>query len=70
MSLDAQGKISAVTLALYLPILFLALRITYRYGLGERGWLLLVIFSLSESRRRDPILYTYNFQSGSSAVHY
>ncbi|KAG9314699.1 hypothetical protein JVU11DRAFT_5506 [Chiua virens] len=46
MALDAQGIISAVTIAIYVPILLLALRIVFRYGIRERGWLLLVIFSL------------------------
>jgi len=52
MSLDTQGIISAVTLAIYVPILVLTLRICSKYGIRERGWLLLVIFSLSESRRQ------------------
>ncbi|KAH0838637.1 hypothetical protein J3R83DRAFT_6960 [Lanmaoa asiatica] len=46
MSLNTQGIISAVTIAIYVPIFLLAFRIAYRYGVGERGWLLLVIFSL------------------------
>jgi len=46
MSLDTQGIISAVTIAMYVPILFFAIRICSRYGIRERGWLLLVIFSL------------------------
>lgn len=70
MSLNPQGVISAVVLVIYLPIFFLALRICYRYGVRERAWLLLVIFSLSESRRQDLVLFTYNFQSGLLAAHY
>lgn len=48
MSLNTQGIISAVTIAIYVPIFFLAFRVSYRYGVRERGWLLLVIFSLSK----------------------
>ncbi|KAF8446325.1 hypothetical protein L210DRAFT_3327686, partial [Boletus edulis BED1] len=46
MSLNAQGIISAVTIAIYIPIFLLAIRICSRYGIKQRGWLLLVIFSL------------------------
>ncbi|KAH7883944.1 hypothetical protein F5I97DRAFT_1938582 [Phlebopus sp. FC_14] len=46
MSLDTQGILAAVTIAVYVPFLFLALRIAFKYGLGERGWLLLFMFTL------------------------
>ncbi|KAI9572611.1 hypothetical protein HD554DRAFT_2061473 [Boletus coccyginus] len=46
MSLDTQGIISAVTMSIYVPILVLTLRVCFKYGVRERGWLLLVIFSL------------------------
>jgi hypothetical protein len=46
MTLNTQGIISAVTIAIYVPIFLLAIRICSRYGVRERGWLLLVIFSL------------------------
>jgi len=35
-----------VTIAIYVPVFFFALRICSRYGVRERAWLLLVIFSL------------------------
>ncbi|KAG6371595.1 hypothetical protein JVT61DRAFT_9305 [Boletus reticuloceps] len=46
MSLNTQGIISAVIIAIYIPIFLLAIRICSRYGIKQRGWLLLVIFSL------------------------
>ncbi|KAG8220138.1 hypothetical protein J3R82DRAFT_1162 [Butyriboletus roseoflavus] len=46
MSLNPQGIIAAVVMVMYLPIFFLAVRICFRYGVRERAWLLLVIFSL------------------------
>ncbi|KIO07482.1 hypothetical protein M404DRAFT_136374 [Pisolithus tinctorius Marx 270] len=45
MSLDSQGILAAVTLVIYLPILFLAVRIAIKYGL-QNCWILLVMFSL------------------------
>ena len=69
MSLNTQGIISAVIIAIYVPILVLALRIISRYGVRERGWLLLVIFSLSESQRQDLVQFTYHAQSESLAAH-
>ncbi|KAF8845459.1 hypothetical protein BDN67DRAFT_999611 [Paxillus ammoniavirescens] len=47
MSLDTQGILSAVVIAIYVPIFFFAFRISYRYGgLREMGWLLLCMFTL------------------------
>ncbi|KAN0100951.1 hypothetical protein V8E55_000935 [Tylopilus felleus] len=46
MALNTQGIISVVTIVIYVPILILAFRVCSRYGIKERGWLLLVIFSL------------------------
>jgi len=45
-ALNTQGIISAVVIAIYVPIFFFAVRICFRYGIRERAWLLLVIFSL------------------------
>lgn len=44
MSLDTQGILAAVTLAIYLPVFFFALRIALKYR--RHGWILLVLFSL------------------------
>ncbi|KIK99924.1 hypothetical protein PAXRUDRAFT_822198 [Paxillus rubicundulus Ve08.2h10] len=47
MSLDTQGILSAVVIAIYVPVLFFAFRISYKYGgLREMGWLLLCLFIL------------------------
>lgn len=46
MSLDSQGILAAVTLAIYVPILFFAVRIALKYGFGQKGWIILVIFTL------------------------
>ncbi|KAI6133378.1 hypothetical protein EDD16DRAFT_1890941 [Pisolithus croceorrhizus] len=46
MSLDSQGILAAVTLAIYFPIFFFAARIAFRYGVGQKGWIILTIFTL------------------------
>ncbi|KAI6159511.1 hypothetical protein EDD17DRAFT_1838153 [Pisolithus thermaeus] len=46
MSLDSQGILAAVTLAIYFPIFFFSARIAFRYGVGQKGWIILVIFTL------------------------
>lgn len=46
MSLDAQGVLAAVTLAIYLPVFFFAVRIALKYK--RHGWILLVLFTLSK----------------------
>lgn len=46
MSLDSQGILAAVTLAIYFPIFFFAVRIAFKYGFGQMGWIILVIFTL------------------------
>ncbi|KAF9229711.1 hypothetical protein BS17DRAFT_805320 [Gyrodon lividus] len=47
MSLDTQGILSAITIAIYVPVFFFAFRVSYKYGgLREMGWLLLCMFTL------------------------
>ncbi|KAG1716773.1 hypothetical protein ID866_371 [Astraeus odoratus] len=46
MSLDTQGILAAITIAVYVPIFILALRTAIKYGLTQKGWILLVIFTL------------------------
>ncbi|KAL4069331.1 hypothetical protein J3A83DRAFT_3530266 [Scleroderma citrinum] len=44
MSLDAQGVLAAITVAIYFPVFFFAVRIAMKYR--KRGWILLVLFTL------------------------
>ncbi|KIJ68796.1 hypothetical protein HYDPIDRAFT_125815 [Hydnomerulius pinastri MD-312] len=46
MSLDTQGILAAVTIALYVPMFIFAFRVSYKYGgIKERGWFLLCLFT-------------------------
>ncbi|KAI6045177.1 hypothetical protein EDC04DRAFT_2638894 [Pisolithus marmoratus] len=45
-TLYGQGILAAVTLAIYVPIFLFAVRIAVKYGFGQKGWILLVIFTL------------------------
>ncbi|KAG2160198.1 uncharacterized protein EDB93DRAFT_1073789 [Suillus bovinus] len=47
MALDSQGILAAVTIAMYIPFLFISLRLVYKYGLSRGdGWVLLLVFSI------------------------
>ncbi|KAH7929343.1 hypothetical protein BV22DRAFT_131576 [Leucogyrophana mollusca] len=46
MSLNTQGILAAVTIALYVPFLFFTFRVAYKYGIAGEGWILLFMFSL------------------------
>jgi hypothetical protein len=44
MSLDTQGILSAVTIAIYVPLIFFTVHILFKYR--RRGWFLLCLFTL------------------------
>ncbi|KAF9243750.1 hypothetical protein BU15DRAFT_71874 [Melanogaster broomeanus] len=46
MALDTQGILSAVTIAIYVPVIFFAFRIAYKYGVRIVGGALLVAAEL------------------------
>ncbi|KAG1809979.1 uncharacterized protein HD556DRAFT_1317071 [Suillus plorans] len=47
MALDTQGILAAVTIAMYIPFLFVSLRLVMKYGMSRGdGWVLLLVFSI------------------------
>ncbi|KAG2109726.1 uncharacterized protein F5147DRAFT_692121 [Suillus discolor] len=47
MALDSQGILAAVTIAMYIPFLFVSLRLVMKYGISRGdGWVLLLVFSI------------------------
>ncbi|KAG1829518.1 hypothetical protein EV424DRAFT_432510 [Suillus variegatus] len=47
MALNSQGILAAVTIAMYIPFLFISLRLVMKYGISRGdGWVLLLVFSI------------------------
>ncbi|KAG1874149.1 hypothetical protein C8R48DRAFT_693014 [Suillus tomentosus] len=47
MALDTQGILAAVTIAMYIPFLFVSIRLVMKYGMSRGdGWVLLLVFSI------------------------
>ncbi|KAG1744545.1 uncharacterized protein EDB91DRAFT_1246671 [Suillus paluster] len=47
MALDTRGILAAVTIAMYIPFLFLSVMVVYRYGISRGdGWVLLLVFCI------------------------
>ncbi|KAG2109732.1 uncharacterized protein F5147DRAFT_575585 [Suillus discolor] len=47
MALDSQGILAAVTIAMYIPFLFIAIKLVMKYGKSRGdGWILLLAFSI------------------------
>ncbi|KAG1758039.1 hypothetical protein EDB19DRAFT_82210 [Suillus lakei] len=47
MTLNAQGVLAAVTIAMYVPFLFISIKLVAKYGISRGdGWILLLIFSI------------------------
>ncbi|KAG1798084.1 uncharacterized protein HD556DRAFT_1525683 [Suillus plorans] len=47
MALDSQGILAAVTIAIYIPFLFIAIKLVMKYGKSRGdGWILLLAFSI------------------------
>ncbi|KAG1758036.1 hypothetical protein EDB19DRAFT_82104 [Suillus lakei] len=47
MTLDTQGILAAVTIAMYAPFLFISIRLAVKYGIKRGdGWILLLVFCI------------------------
>ncbi|KAG1758037.1 hypothetical protein EDB19DRAFT_1660437 [Suillus lakei] len=47
MTLDTQGILAAVTIAMYVPFLFISIKLAAKYGTSRgAGWILLLIFCI------------------------
>jgi hypothetical protein len=50
MTLDTQGILAAVTIAMYVPFLLVSIKLVAKYGVSRGdGWILLLIFCISKS---------------------